>query len=294
LPLRPFLEKETLVAFPASLSSQMAEFQFTPPAGPSYVVEAMRAVDWMVASGGDKAKIKAGILYDQTDYGTDGLAGVKKAAEGHGITLAVERAVKPGQKDFTAEVAELKKAGATHVYLAILPSSTGPVLGTAAKLTYQPTWVGATPSWIDAFFAHPKLPAPVFAKFYWVTGLPFWGEQVGGMDKFLAAFEKYGKPLNARPDSYILMSYLQGRIALEAARRAIEGGDATRQGYVAALKSMKGYDAAGLMQPVDFSALPYVTSTKTRILAPDFTKTTWRVEAEYAVPMGFGSAQAAN
>jgi ABC-type branched-subunit amino acid transport system substrate-binding protein len=272
----------------------MAEFAFTPPVGPSYIVEAMRGMDW-VASTGDKKAIKAGILYDQTDYGTDGLSGWKKAAAAHGVTLAVERAVKPGQKDFTAEISELKKGGATHVYLAILPSSTGPVLGTAAQLKYMPTWVGATASWIDAFFAHPKLPPAVFAKYYWASGLPYWGEPISGMDKFLAAFEKYGKPMNARPDSYLLMSYLQGRVAMEAVRRAIEAGDVSRAGYLNALKSMKGFDAAGLLQPLDFSSLPYMTSTKTRVLAPDFAKTTWRVEAPFAdpsTPIGGEQAQA--
>lgn len=287
LPLRPFLEKDLIVAYPASLSSQMAEFAFTPPAGPSYVIEAMRAADW-VAEKADKSKVKAGILYDQTDYGADGLAGWKKGTAAHGMTIAVERAVKPGQKDFTAEISELKKAGVTHVFLAILPSSTGPVLGTAAKLTFGPTWIGATPSWIDAFFAHPKLPAAVFANFYLATGLPYWAEPVPGMDKFLAAFEKHGKALNARPDSYLLMSYLQGRIGLEVARRAIEAGDITRAGYSASLKSLKGFEAGGLLQPLDFSSLPYVTSTKARILAPDFAKTTWRVESPYATPSAEG------
>ena len=107
MPLRPFLEKEQIVAFPASLSSQMAEFTYTPPVGPSYVIEAMRAMDW-AASETDKTKIVAGILYDQTDYGSDGLKGWKAAAEAAGVKLAVERAVKPGQADFTAEVTELK------------------------------------------------------------------------------------------------------------------------------------------------------------------------------------------
>lgn len=288
LPLRPFLEKEGIVAFPASLSSQMAEFAYTPPIGPSYVIEAMRAMDWAVESG-DKAKIKAAILYDQTDYGLDGLNGWKKSAEAKGVAVAVERAVKPGQKDFTAEVTELKKAGATHVLLAILPSSTGPVLGTAAKLKYQPTWVGLTPSWIDAFFAHPKLPPPVFATYHQVTGVTYFGEQVPGMDKFLAAFEKYGKPLGARPDFYIFLSYLQGRIALEAAKIGLEKNDLTRAGYLAALKSMKDHNAGGLMQPVDFSGSPYVTGTKARIMKPDFEKTTWTVVADYAVPSTYST-----
>src|SRR6185295_6748613 len=35
MPLRPQLERQRIVAFPASLSSKMEEFEFTPPIGPS-------------------------------------------------------------------------------------------------------------------------------------------------------------------------------------------------------------------------------------------------------------------
>ena len=114
LPLRPFLKRDTVVAFPASLSSQMAEYEFTPPAGPSYVIEARRAMDWVLTTG-DKGAIKPAIIYDQTDYGKDGIVGWQKAAKQHGIEIVAERAVKPGQKDFTADITALKKAGATHV-----------------------------------------------------------------------------------------------------------------------------------------------------------------------------------
>ncbi len=44
LPLRPMLERDGVVAFPASLSSEMAADVHTPPVGPSYKVEAMRAM----------------------------------------------------------------------------------------------------------------------------------------------------------------------------------------------------------------------------------------------------------
>ncbi len=291
LPLRPFLEKDGMVAYPASLSSQMAEFAYTPPIGASYVVEAMRAMDWMAASG-KKGKIKPAILYDQTDYGTDGLSGFKKGAEKAGIKIAVERAIKPGQKDFTAEVAELKKKGATHVLLAILPSSTGPVLGTAAQLKFAPTWVGLTPAWVDAFFAHPKLPAPVFANFHWTTGLTYWGEAVPGMEKFLATFEKHGKPMNARQDFYLFASYFQGRVAMEAARRAIEKGDISRAGYLSALRSLKDPNFAGLNMAVDLTTTPYLTSTKARVLKPDFAKKTWQVAADWETPAAFTTAAA--
>ena len=64
LPLRPFLKQDNMVAFPASLSSEMAAFEFTPPAGPSYGVEAMRAMDWVIESAGGADKVKAAIIYD--------------------------------------------------------------------------------------------------------------------------------------------------------------------------------------------------------------------------------------
>ncbi|MCA9537765.1 MAG: ABC transporter substrate-binding protein [Myxococcales bacterium] len=291
LPLRPFLEKDGIVAFPASLSSQIAENAYTPPVGPPYTFEAMRAMDWAVEQAGGAANVKAGIIYDQTDYGKDGLDGWKAAAAHHGVTLVADRAIKPGQKDFTAEVAALKEAGATHVLMTILPSSTGPVLGTAAQMQFAPIWIGQTPSWVDAFFAHPKLPPPVFATFYWVNGLPFWGEKLPGMDAFLAAYEKHGKDLG-KPDFYTLMSYVQGLVEVEAARRAIEAGDITRAGYMKALRSIDNFDGGGIMQPINLTKVPYVTGRLTRILQPDFEAKTWKSIADYAEPKAAGAPAA--
>ena len=285
LPLRPFLKRDGIVAFPASLSSEMASNPHTPPAGPSYVFEARRAVDHVAQlAGDDKATVKLGIVYDQTDYGKDGLKGFDDQAVKHGFEVVSRRAITPGQKDFTADVTELKNNGATHVLLTVLPSSTGPILGTAIAMKYMPAWIGNTPAWIDAFFAHPKLPPVVFGNFHLVGGMPFWGEEVPGMDAFMKAYGAYGEKLGARPDFYTLMSYVQGRAALEAANRAIASKDLTRAGYLSALHSMKAWSAGGMLQPLDFSKTPYVTGTKTRILKPDFEKKTWTVVAPYADP----------
>ena len=71
LPLRPMLEAANVVAFPASLSSEMAKNKHTPPIGPSYILEAKRAMDWVVEGAADKGAIKAGIVYQQDDYGKD-------------------------------------------------------------------------------------------------------------------------------------------------------------------------------------------------------------------------------
>lgn len=283
LPLQPMLERDNVVAFPASLSSEMAKHTHTPPLAPSYEVEAMRAVDFIVAqSGGDASKVKAGIVYQQDDYGKDGLAGFKKAAETSGVAIVTEQTVTPGQKDMAAVVTGLKDAGATHVLLTTLPSATGPIVGTAAQLQYMPVWVGNTPAWIDRFFDPDVIPSAVFGTYYQVLGMPFWGEKVPGMDEFMAAFTAHGG--GATPDSYILLSYLQGLAQIEAANKAIAAGDATRAGYLAAMQGMTAFDGGGTIQPIDLSKTPYVVGTKVRVLKPDFEGKSWTVVADYGSP----------
>lgn len=65
----------------------------------------------------------------------------------------------------------------------------------------------------------------------------------------------------------------------------IESGQISRAGYLHALKTLKNYDADGSFpEPLDFSALPYRTGSKTRILKPDPANNTWIVAADYATP----------
>jgi ABC-type branched-subunit amino acid transport system substrate-binding protein len=283
LPLRDMLQRDNALAFPASLSSAMAKNQHTPPLAPDYAVEAERAMDHFVKAAGGADKIKAGIVYQKDDYGEDGLKGWKTAAARHGVKIVSEQTVAPGQKDMAAVVTGLKDAGATHVLLTVLPSATGPVLGTAAQMKYMPTWVGNTPAWIDAFFIPEVIPSAVFTNYLQANGIPYWGEEVPGMKEFLAAWDTYGKDMG-KPDFYVLASYIQGLTQLEAARRAIEAGDITRQGYRSQVKSLKSWSANGMIEPIDLSGDPYVVGTKTRILKPDFEKKSWTEVAPYAAP----------
>lgn len=284
LPLLPHLQRDKVVAYPASLSSKMAENAFTPPAGPSYATEARRALDWIAEQAGDAAAVKLAIVYQQDDYGADGLAGVKAQAAKHGLTIVAEETISPGQKDFTAVITSLRDKEATHVVLTTLPSATGPIVGTAAQLGFGPTWIGLTPAWIDAFFNPKVIPSAVFGRFYWATGLPFWGEDLPGMKSFLATWEAHKG--DASEDFYVLLSYLQGRLALSAAKAAIEAGDITREGYLKALQTLDAWDAGGLFQPLNYTSVPYVTGDKIRVLQPDFDNRTWKVAAPFAAPKG--------
>ena len=282
LPLVSLATPESITLYPASLSSELAVNEYTPPIGAPYKVEAEHAVAHALAEAGDD--LAFGVIYQLDDYGGDGLAGAQDAAEHFGIELVGVEGVQPGESDVTAPVLALQNAGATHILLAVLPSTTGPVLGTAAQLGYGPVWYGLTASWIDAFFNPEVIPPPVYANYRWVTGLPLWGEDLPGMASFLAAYEAYGSETYP-PDFYILASYSQALLGFEAFARAVDNGDVTREGYYEALRTIDNFDAFGLFPaPLDMSSFPFVTLTDTRILAPGENLEDWTVLADFATP----------
>ncbi len=291
LPLRPLLERNRIVAFPASLSSKMYEFEYTPPLAPSYKIEAMRGLDFAVAKAGGADKLKLGLVYQQDDYGLDGLESVTESARQLGVAIVSTQTYAAGQPDYTALVAALKQAGATHVIMTAVPSATGPILGIAAQLDYKPVWIGNSPSWIDRFFDPKVVPATIFDNYYWVMSTAYWGEDVPFMKPFLDAYAKYGREL-AAPDYYVMASYSQGLTQVEVARRMIESGELSRAGYLKALHGLKDYDTQGVIaESPDFSKLPYQAGTQSRVLKPDFAKRSWTVAGDYATPITFKAPQ---
>lgn len=278
MPLRPMLERDHMLALPASLSSPMAQHRYTVPWGPTYAVEAMRAVDFMLDEqgrhGAALAEIKPAIVYQQDDYGLDSLSGLKQAVAHHQLAIARETAVTSVQRDFDAVVAGLKQSGATHVLLATLPNATAGLLASAARQRYKPIWLGHSPSWSDHFFEPSVVPAANLANYHWISGLPYWGENVPGMPRFLETFQRFGKALGP-PDHYLLISYMQGLLAVEIIRHALQTGVMTRDGMMAVLGGIVDFDCGGLSQPLTLDGFPYRTSVRTRILKPELAAHSW-------------------
>ncbi len=285
LPLRPKLKQHDIVAFPASLSSKMAEFEYTPPLGPSYIVEAMRAMDYAITSEGKAADVRAGIIYQNDDYGKDGHDGWKAAAKFHGVPIVAAESYAPGQADFTAAVTALKKAGATHVLLSVLPSATSPILGAALQIGFRPIWIGNAPAWSDRFFDPQVMPPEVMESLHFVAGTAVWGEAVPIMDRLQAAYDKYAGSGAPPGDSYVLISYAQGLMGIEAFRRALEAGEVSRKGFLKALRSLTAFDGGGMWpDPIDLSRLPYVPGLKTRVLKPNPETKRYDVLGNWAEP----------
>lgn len=285
MPLRPMLERHRIMAFPASLSRQLQAFPYTPPLGPTYYVEVLRGLDFIASDAGGGENVRIAIVYQQDDYGRDGLDAVNFGAPRLNMQIVARETYAPGQSDFTALVSSLRRARATHVIMATVPSATAPILGTAAQLDYTPMWLGNSASWVDRFFDPDVVPASAFRNYYLLSGLTHWGEDTPLFRRMEAAFKKYAP--NARQDSYTLGAYFSGMVQIEAIRRMIESEDIeiSREGFIKALRTMNDFDAWGsLPEPMDFSRTPYHLGTQTRVLRPDFDGPGWEVVADYAAP----------
>lgn len=284
LPLRPLLARDSMIAFPASLSARLAESEFTPPIGPSYAVETLRALDWMAQQAGGAAKVKLGLVYQDDDYGAEGRAAVRAGASALSLALVAEQAYTPGEADYSGVVAALRDAGATHVMLTTVPSATAPILALAHQAGYKPLWVGNSPAWLDRFFDDKVVPPEIFDTFRWVTATAYWGENLPFMRGFLAAYAQFASESVPR-DHYILTGYSAGLVGLTALSRAIEAGEVTRAGFLRALRGLKDYDTHGTVpRPLDYTQLPYRVGTLTRVLRPDFARASWSVVGGYKAP----------
>lgn len=286
LAVRPLLEEHNIVAFPASGSSLMAEHEYTPPAGASYRVEAMRAMDFIVDEFGATEDLRVAVVYQQDDYGMDGYEGWLAAAQHYGIEIVTEQAYQPGQQDFTEVVAGLIEADADAVFLATLPTATATILGTALQEDYLPTWIGNAPAWSDRFFDRRALPAPLLEHTYFVASGPFWGEEIPFVEDFIEGFEAYTRG-RVPPDTYVLAAYVAAQVPFAAFRQALENDDVSREGYLRALRGISDFDLDGaLPEPLDYTRFPYMPAVQSRVLQADLDNRRFTVVSDYQAPRG--------
>lgn len=88
-----------------------------------------------------------GIVYNNTDYGKDGLKGYTTAQKAYGFKSVAEETGTATETTFTAQATALKTSGAQYVVCTILPTEAAYLIGTAALLGYHPQWILQGPAW---------------------------------------------------------------------------------------------------------------------------------------------------
>lgn len=199
----------------------------------NYCIESMNGVDWIAREGGQQLAI----LSFPGEYGQDGAAGAKLAAEALGLEIVYdgEGAVVPGA-DQTPVIAELVDSGADWVWATINPTTLAEIMGGAASEGFSANWSGNSPTYSFKLLGTEL--APLLDEHYFLsTYIVTWGEDVPGMEQLVSEMQA------RRPDAPISDVYIVGWTEAMATHqileRAAENGDLTRAGVVAAANEVE-------------------------------------------------------
>jgi ABC-type branched-subunit amino acid transport system substrate-binding protein len=250
-----------LVTAPLSWDSLWGADLTMAPLGTPYAYDVANALDYVSASGAKKLKV--GIIFQNDAYGQDGVRGFKAAVSALGLTDVGEKGFAvPGTTDFTAQVQALKSAGAQDVVVTALPSSSGPIVGTAATLNYHPQWILQGPSYIEQLMTQngtaagrPTQIAPALTGALVMMFCAAWGDaSAPGMARVLADQARYAP--QQTPSIYFTWAYAQAMVEEAILKKAIESGDLSRQGIYNAKISLGTVDLQGLAPNVTYSSQP--------------------------------------
>jgi ABC-type branched-subunit amino acid transport system substrate-binding protein len=271
--IQPQVDQQKIVTFPASFDSLWGADAVMAPVGAPYSVDIANVLDYYTDGGAKKPKI--GIVYQNDEYGADGLRGFKAAKSALGFTDAGEESFNAGDTSFTAQVQKLKAAGADAVVVTALPSATGPIVGTAATLGFTPQWILQGPSFLEQLITKdgnvdsPPTPVAAALKGALVTSFAApWGDTAAsGMRQLVTDHAEYSAKLP--PSIYFTLAYAQGQVQAAILRKAIQSGDLTRAGILNAKQNLGTVDLRGIAPNVSYAPQPGPPTRKSLITRID-------------------------
>lgn len=231
------LRASRIVAVPASATSAWAFEDVIIESGANYCLESMNAIDYAVDTFGARSVLA---VHFAGDYGDDAAAGAMLGARARGLRFSHLR-TDAGQDRQSAAIASVLAERPDVVILSTGPAEAAAIVGGAAQRGYTGTFIGTSPSWAPGLAqsaAAPALAAQYLRSAFW-SG---WDSATPGHEALRASLGPGATP----HDVYI--TGWQSSYPLQAAlERAAEAGDLTRDGLLAAVRSLSGVDYEGML-----------------------------------------------
>lgn len=238
LAILPGLQSDEMIAAPASWTSLWAFEDNILESGANYCVEGMNNVDYMIGQGNVESVMA---VHFPGDYGGDGAAGVKIAAEANGVDFtAVETA--PGQEEQAGAVSAVVKQKPDLVVLGTSPTETAVIVGQAAARGFEGQFIGLGPTWNPALLQSPAaeaLEALYLQSGYWGS----YGTDTPGHEAMREALGELEQPTDGHTAGWV-WSY-----PLKAAFEEWVDGDYSkdRAGLLEAVQSLESIDYEGML-----------------------------------------------
>jgi ABC-type branched-subunit amino acid transport system substrate-binding protein len=237
----------------ATLSSALAREKYLILLGTPYRLQVENAFDFVVNKQGVSSP-SVGIIYQNDEYGQDGLTGYKEAVSFYHLHDVAQATYALTDKDYTAQISQLKASGAKYVFITAIPTATAGIIGTAYKLGYNPQWILQSPAFAQALLAVPGLGA-LMSHAWLVSQGATWGDtSQPGMAQMLNDVAKYAP--TQKPDGFFQFGYTESKITYDILKKALDNNDVTRDGLLTAFESLKNVDLGGLLPPVTYGSSP--------------------------------------
>jgi branched-chain amino acid transport system substrate-binding protein len=197
----------------------------------SYVDQIRSAIDYFVKNKGKKAIC---VMYQDTDFGKEILAGAELQTKKLGIKLVETAGHKPTDQDFTASLTKLKAAGCDLI-----------VMGTIVRDSIVPYTAARKMGWTDVDFVGSAASydlvvgaAPGMEGFYGMglTEMPYADSD---HPKVKAFVEAYRKKFNIDPNIGSVYGYVAADLVATGLKNA--GADLTTDSFVKGMEAIKDY-----------------------------------------------------
>jgi ABC-type branched-subunit amino acid transport system substrate-binding protein len=244
--LLPLLKTDNVVGGPATLDSAWISEQQLMALGAPYQIQVINAMDWWINQEGHEES-KICMMRQDDPYGESGKEGLDFAAEELDFTVTEDVTYGVADTDWSAQINQLKAAGCELVLLVGLPNATNGIMGKAAETGFNPQWIGQGPNWINI------LQGNAYAQEHLaiVTEGPEWGDtSVPGMAQLLDDVKAYFPEQG--PDLYFLFGYAQAWSMAQILEKAVENGDLSRKGIVAAMNDVGTLETGGLLSDYEY------------------------------------------
>ena len=239
----PELRRDKFVVSPGGFEGFMIKDPNLLPIGSTYELMAINSVDYLLRKGGKKDANFCAMVRDDP-YGLAGLKGWKFALEKSGKKVVETTYFGPLDRDFTGQVNQMKNAKCDVVLATTVPAQLVNIVGSSARASFAPQWVGQWPSWHGALLGTPAIDYLEKNVLIAGEGVEWASTGVPGVAPLLDNLKRF-RP-EQKPDLWAVVGYNQARAMTALLEKAVANNDLSREGVMKALTQLGTVDNEGL------------------------------------------------
>ncbi|WP_051764181.1 ABC transporter substrate-binding protein [Saccharothrix syringae] len=260
--IEPDLVQTRALAAPASWSATLLGNPHMVVVGTTYDLDVINGLDHLRRTGAIHDGDTIGHIHLDSDFGRNALEGSVFAAQQWGMTL-VPKAVQAGA-DVSAQVAELRTAGAKAVVLSTSPQQTATAVVAAAGWD-APFLVNAAS--YDPLVLRSEVAQAVVDRVLVVSPIAPFATDAEGPREVAEAFRR--KFPDVEPTGSVDHGYAVGIAFAAIMEKACAERDLTRDGMLRAFQDTSDVDTGGLTGHLRFSLVGRPSSTRSYVSRPD-------------------------